>query len=374
MKILYVFRSLAQWGGIERVLVDKMNYLVAMYNYDVYMLTADQGDHSVPYPLEDGVHFEDLCIRFHQQYLYRGLKRLIVARRLSRLFKQRLSARLQEIKPDIIVCTTANYIDINILAELKGTVPLIVESHSIYQKTFGQKGLRHRYADFMYYRGLSKVQMIIALTKEDAKEWSRIIGHVCVIPNMVHLNEGEVSSLDHKRVIWVGRFDYQKCPMEMIEVWKIVYPKFSGWHLDIYGEGEQREKLERMASTIGMNIHIHQPAYNIFDSYRNSSIMVSTSLFEPFGLVIPEAMSCGLPVVSYDVPYGPASIISDGVNGFLINKRNINEFANRVCQLIEDEELRFRIGQAAIKSAQCYRADLIMSKWKELFEELRSKE
>ena len=92
MKILYVFRSLAQWGGIERVLVDKMNYLVAMYNYDVYMLTADQGDHSVPYPLEDGVHFEDLCIRFHQQYLYRGLKRLIVARRLSRLFKQRLSA------------------------------------------------------------------------------------------------------------------------------------------------------------------------------------------------------------------------------------------------------------------------------------------
>ncbi len=102
--------------------------------------------------------------------------------------------------------------------------------------------------------------------------------------------------------------------------------------------------------------------------------MVSTSLFEPFGLVIPEAMSCGLPVVSYDVPYGPASIISDGVNGFLINKRNINEFANRVCQLIEDEELRFRIGQAAIKSAQCYRADLIMSKWKELFEELCSKE
>lgn len=374
MKILYVFRSLAQWGGIERILVDKMNYLAAQYDYDVYMLTADQGVHNVPYLLEDCVHFADLGIRFHQQYRYRGLKRLIVVWRLSRLFKQRLSARLQEIKPNIIVCTTANYIDINILAELKGSIPLIVESHSIYRKTLGQKGLRHRYADYMYRKGLSKAQLIIALTEEDAIEWRREFVPVSVIPNMVHLNKGDFSSLDQKRVIWVGRFDYQKRPMDMIEVWKKVYPKFCGWRLDIYGEGEQRVELERVASTIDMNIHIHHPISNIFNCYRNSSILVSTSLFEPFGLVIPEAMSCGLPVVAYNVPYGPAGIISDGVNGFLVKNRNVDEFANRVCRLIEDKELRSRMGQAAIQSAQRYRADLIMSKWKELFEVLCLKE
>ena len=374
MKILYVFRSLAQWGGIERILVEKMNHLVTIYGYDVYMLTADQGDHSVPYNLENGVHFADLGIRFHQQYRYRGVKRLIVARRLRRLFKQRLSARLQEIKPNIIVCTTANYIDINILSELKGSTPLIVESHSIYHKTFGQEGLRYRYTDYMYRKGISKSQMMVALTEEDANDWRKKFAHVCVIPNMVHLNEGTVSSLDQKRVIWVGRFDYQKRPMEMIEVWKKIYPKFSDWHLDIYGEGEQLEELKRVVSAIEMNIHIHQPHKNIFNIYQSSSILVSTSLFEPFGLVIPEAMSCGLPVVAYDVPYGPADIITDGVDGFLIKNRDLNEFANRVCQLIENKELRVRMGQAGVKSSQRYCADVIMPKWKELFESLCQKE
>ena len=70
MKVLYVFRSLAVWGGIERVLVEKMNYLSQVYGYDVYMLTSDQGNHPVPYHLDDNVHFEDLNIRFHQQYQY----------------------------------------------------------------------------------------------------------------------------------------------------------------------------------------------------------------------------------------------------------------------------------------------------------------
>jgi glycosyltransferase involved in cell wall biosynthesis len=110
------------------------------------------------------------------------------------------------------------------------------------------------------------------------------------------------------------------------------------------------------------------------EKYIGSSILLLTSLFEPFGLVLPEAMSCGLPVVSFDCPYGPADIITDGVDGFLIKNRDVQAFADRVCQLIEDKELRVRMGQAAIKSSQRYRADVIMPKWKELFESLCRKE
>ena len=105
-----------------------------------------------------------------------------------------------------------------------------------------------------------------------------------------------------------------------------------------------------------------------------SSMLLLTSVYEPFGLVMPEAMSCGLPVVAFDCPYGPADIITDGVDGFLVKNRDINEFADRVCQLIENKELRMRMGQATIKSAQRYRADLIMPKWKDLFEQLCRKE
>ena len=112
----------------------------------------------------------------------------------------------------------------------------------------------------------------------------------------------------------------------------------------------------------------------MIEEYKKHSILLVTSIFEPFGLILPEAMSCGLPVVSFDCPYGPADIITNGVDGFLVKNRDVNEFADRVCQLIENRELRVRMGQAAVKSAQRYRADLIMPKWKELFERLCRKE
>ena len=147
---------------------------------------------------------------------------------------------------------------------------------------------------------------------------------------------------------------------------------FPEWHLDIYGEGEQRQELEDIAMALNMNIHIHQPTELIFDAYRKSSILVSTSLYEPFGLVMPEAMSCGLPVVAYNCPYGPADIVTDGVDGFLIKNRDISVFAAKVCQLIEDEELRHQMGKNGIISSQRYRSDVIMPQWIRLFDELTS--
>ena len=101
-----------------------------------------------------------------------------------------------------------------------------------------------------------------------------------------------------------------------------------------------------------------------------SSILLMTSLYEPFGLVLPEAMSCGLPVVAFDCPYGPADIITDGVDGFLIEGRDINAYADKVCLLIENVELRKKMGQAAILSAKRYDKTYIMPQWESLFKEL----
>lgn len=341
-----------------------------MYGYEVYMLTTDQGNHPVPYELDARVHLKDLGIRLHQQYQYHAFKRWLVLCELLWSYKNQLKDYISKITPDIIVCTTSNYWDINIIFKVKGSIPLVVESHSIYKQTLGGGGIKGVFSDYLYRRGLRRSQMIVALTERDAEEWHKHYDNVCVIPNFVHLNNQSCATLEDKRVIWVGRFDYQKRPMEMVRIWQQVYPKFPDWHLDMYGEGELHAELETAVSSIGMNIHIHPPTSHIFDCYRNSSILLSTSLFEPFGLVIPEAMSCGLPVAAYDCPYGPADIVTDGVDGFLIKNRDANDFANQVCQLIENKELRVRMGQAAIKSTQRYRADAIMPKWKDLFESL----
>jgi glycosyltransferase involved in cell wall biosynthesis len=124
--------------------------------------------------------------------------------------------------------------------------------------------------------------------------------------------------------------------------------------------------------TLNINIEIHKPIAQIMDIYRNSSILVMTSFYEPFGLVIPEAMSCGLPVVSYDSPYGPASIVSDGDDGYVIPMHRRQAFADRLCQLMGDEELRKEMGKRAIASSQRFSAERIMPIWKKLFDQLIS--
>ena len=368
MKVLYVFRSLAVWGGIERILVDKMNYLVNECGDDVYMLTADQGAHALPYQLADGVHFEDLEIRFHQQYQYHGLKRVLVARRLEKLFEQRLAERLRAIRPDVIVCTTANYVDL--LVKLKGAVPLVVESHSVFTRTFRHENIVQWMRSFRLKRSLKKADVLVALTEGDACCWKKLVRRVEVIPNMVHLSESVVGSHSaSKRVIFVGRFDYQKRPQEAIRIWQLVQQQYPDWSLEIYGEGEQKEIIEEMAQNL--NVHVHRPTAQIFDRYRECAFLILPSLFEPFGMVMPEAMSCGLPVVAYDVPYGPSAILSDGVDGYLVDCDDAKTFAHRMMALMSDPSLRLRMGKAALESSRRFSADKIMPQWKQLFEELK---
>lgn len=370
MRILYTFRSLAIWGGIERVLVEKMNHFARTCGYDVYMLTTDQGDHIVPYHLENHVHLEDLSIQFHKQYRYSGFRRLWDRWQRTRLFEKRLSERIRVIHPDVIVCTTAD--PVYSISKVKGEIPLVVESHSICSRTLGRKGVRQRLVTRLLQDGLKQAARVVALTENDASEWRKYHPHVEVVPNLVHLNKGKVASLDNKKIVWVGRFENQKRPLDMIKIWQIVFPKFPDWHLDIYGEGEQRQELEGTAMVHNMNIHIHQPTELIFDAYRESSILVSTSLFEPFGLVMPEAMSCGLPVVAYDCPYGPSEIITDGKDGFLVSCYDIEAFAEKLCLLIENKSLRIKMGNNAIQSSQRFTKDKIIPQWICLFESLNA--
>lgn len=366
MRVLYIFRSLAVWGGIERVLVDKMNSLVSMYGYEVYMITTCQGNHLVPYQLDNAVHLEDLGIRFHQQYQYRGFRKVFDAYQRTRLFEKRLSEQLLMIQPDVIICTTAD--PVNSIAKVKGQIPLVVESHSICSRTFGEKRLRQRYVAHLLRKGLKKASCVVALTEGDAVEWRIFHPNVKVIPNIVHLNEGGVSNCQNKRVIWVGRFDYQKRPMEIVKIWQQIHPAFPDWHLDIYGDGGQKQELQNAISSQNMNIHLHEPTNHIFEAYRNSSILVVTSLYEPFGLVIPEAMSCGLPVLSFDSPYGPSSIMTDGKDGFLVEYDDIVLFTKRLELLMDDASLRFQMGTCAVESSKRFIAQHIMPKWKDLFD------
>ena len=349
-------------GGIERVLVDKMNQLVRLYGYHIYMLTSDQGHHAVPFQLDKRVCMQDLQINFHSQYKFRNWRRFKERRCLSRLYHQRLKEKLRIIKPDIIVCTTSQ--DVHGLLSLKGNCHLVVESHvNFSHPDTWWHCIQNRINNYW----IGKAEAVVTLTEGDAINWRRVNRNVHVIPNVVHLNDtGRYSSYINKRAIFVGRLVEQKGLSDLIKVWRIINQRYPDWQLDIFGEGQ-------MDSIPDINLVVHPPTPNIMDEYIKSSMLLVTSVYEPFGLVIPEAMSCGLPVIAFDCPYGPAEIITQGHDGFYINNRDVYAMANRVCQLIEDKNLRQEMGRAAIKSAHNYSAYHIIPMWTALFESMIKK-
>lgn len=361
MKIVYLYSSLAITGGVERVLVDKMNYLVN-HGYEVYMITSDQGQHPVPFKMDERIHFYDLQILFYSQYRYRGWQRLKEARRLNLLYHRRLQEKLEDIRPDIVVCTTIQ--DIHGLLYIIGTTPLVVESHSNFSHpdTWWHR-LQIRINNFW----IRRANVVITLTQADAVNWRRVSQDVHVIPNIVHLNDtGRYSDCINKRAIFVGRLVEQKGLPDLIKVWRIVNNRYPDWQLDVFGNG-------KMESSPDIKLFIHPPTKNIMEEYLNSSMLLMTSVYEPFGLVLPEAMSCGLPVVAFDCPYGPADIITHESNGFIVQGRDIRRYADYVCQLIESPGLRQTMGTAGVKAVQRYQADHIMPQWQDLFASLISK-
>lgn len=368
MKILYIYNAVARWGGIERVLADKVNLLVNMYGYQVFLITTDQGSHSIPFEMDSRIIHRDLGICFHLQYQYPFLKSLIVRIQKRCQFKRRLLSQLRDIMPDIIIGSSANFVaDIN---AVRGNVPFLVESHSGFHHPIEYERLTlvHKLKMRLIYRNISKATCVVSLTEEDANCWRKVCKTV-TIPNIVHLNSTNCySTCENKRIIFVGRFASQKGIPDLLAIWKIIHEKYPDWCLDMYGEGEYKENFQKQIDALNANIHVFDPVSNIHQHYIESSIFVLTSVYEPFGLVMVEAMSCGIPVVSFDCPYGPQSIITNGKDGFLVKNRSIVDFANRVCKLIENVGLRQEMGYNAMNSAQRYNAENIMPLWNNLFE------
>ena len=373
MKILYVIDAIAIWGGLERIVVEKVNYMADNFNYDMHIVTVNQGKHPIPYLLHPKVSYNDLEIKFHLQYVYRGLRKLCKRAYLDRLFIKRLRFYIQEIKPDVIVSVRPALT--GAIIDAKGSVPLFFESHSSCKGQFViDSDICTKLKVWYSHRSVRHAQRVVALTEGDAIEWRKINPKVSVIPNIVHLNDsGKYADCEAKSVIFVGRFSKQKDIKSLLEVWKIVHERKPDWQLLIYGGyGEEQDYLLPVIDNMNANIYVHEPTSEIMNKYKESSILVMTSVYEPFGLVLPEAMSCGIPVVAFDCPYGPSDIITDGVDGFIIPNRNIQLFAEKVCLLMDNLDLRKKMGIAGIVSSQRYEAKLIMPQWKELFEQLTS--
>lgn len=225
--------------------------------------------------------------------------------------------------------------------------------------------------EFFYFKTIEyHADTVVALTEEDKKLWKRA-KHTVVIPNFSTMSIHQQSKCTAKRVIAIGRLSWEKGFGRLIEIWSYVSSKHPDWYLVIWGEGGMYDTLRMLIQLYkAKNIAIHNYTSDISSEYASSSICAVTSYFEGFSLVLLEAMKHGVPCVAFDCPFGPRTLINDSYNGFLVENGEIRIFADRLCRLIEDEELRKQFSKSSIEKSKSFDVDIIMNKWKTLFDEL----
>ena len=378
MKIVYVYPHFTIFGGTERVLIDKMNYF-ANQGYMVYAITHEQDNYPIVYELSSKVKHIDLGLCYGPLFQYNKIKRFYKGWKYDKLLKKKYDELIEAIKPDIVITSTYFNNLISIVGSCHVPYVRIMESHIDKRFILNNDPLNRRsILRWLHTYFLMKkitcyarnYDLLVALNDNDMRDWEKYVKTI-IISNMAHLNStGHYSDYTSKRVVFAGRYTEQKGVIELLKMWQLVYKKHPDWKLDLYGQGNLYNQLQSEAQNLNMNIEVHDPCDNIFDKFVESSIFVLCSRFESFGLVIPEAMSCGLPVVVFDCLDGPQKIIEDGKTGFLIPNRDISLFADKVCELIESYGLRKKMGEAAIISSQRYSFEKIMPMWKELFEKL----
>ena len=341
MRIVYVIEKMSGIGGMERIITDKMNYLVRHTNHEVVMLLLWHDELPVAYPLDERVKI----VRMDVPYLHK----------IKALFSFRKTIR--KINPDITIYT---WVMGAFLAAFSGW-----KGRCIYEAHRARPTMKHQWIMSLMERN---VDAVVALTQQDAKEYTHA-KYVTVIPNFTSLHVEKPSDCTAKHCLSVGRLVDVKDFSRLLDIWKKVSEKHPDWHLDIVGEGPEREALQQKIEylDISSNVTLHKATNDILPYYLNSSIYLMTSRFEGLGMVLIEAQSCGLPIVSLDCDYGPRHIIEDGVTGKLIPYNDNNAMVDAICELIENQEKRQEMGRAALKASQKYQPENIMSKWEELW-------
>lgn len=372
MKLIYLIAGTYRAAGMERVLANKANAWVKD-GHEVLIVTTDQRGQDSAFQMDSRIRMVDLGINYEVNNGGSFINKLVHYPAKQIKHKKALRKLLKKEKADIVVSMFCN--DAGFLPKIKDGSKKVLEIHfSRYKRLqYGRTGI-WAIADNLRskndLRTVKRFDKFVVLTEEDKGYWGNL-QNMTVIPNARTFTVDTPATLDSKTVIAVGRYNFQKQFESLIDAWKLLAKEFSDWTLRLAGDGEERAFLERRIADYGLQGKvILGPEKDMRSAYLNSSILAMTSRFEGLPMVLLEAQACGLPIVSYACKCGPKDVVTDGVDGFLVEEGNVTDLADRLFTLMNDVDLRKKMGDAAYKASTRFDEKLIMSKWKALFEEL----
>lgn len=376
-RIVYCTPSLYMPGGVERVLTLKANYFAEVLGYDITIILTDGVDKPSFFPLSEKVHVVNLNIGFEELWFKSFIWKVIHYLPKQRVFKKRLTDELFRIRPDFTVSLLRR--EINFISDIDDGSKKIGEIHinrAHYRNFMPNRTnpLKELFAKFWMSGLLAKVRRLdrfVVLTEYDRQAWSDVL-QVSVIPNPLPFYPELVSTLQQKRIIAVGRYFDEKGYDMLLKAWSLVEKQAKGWCLDIYGDGLKSHYVQ-IANELGLDknrCRLNDSIVDVQSEYLNSSFFVCSSRYEGFGMGIIEAMACGLPVVAFDCPWGPRSIIRDGEDGMLVEDGNVGLLAETMLSLINNPDLLSSLAQNARTNVQRFKMENIAKKWQLLFDEM----
>jgi len=380
LRIAYCIPSLYSVSGMERTLAIKANYFAEHFGYEVFIILTDGKERSNAFPLSEKIKVINLDINYDKIWGYPLFRKFFAYSFKQFVYRRRLSCTLKSISPDITVSMLRR--EINFLTQIKDGSKKIGELHfnkSNYRDFNSPRTLKLPFRKTLskiwmlqLIKNLKKLDRFVVLSVEDMNKWNEL-NNISVIYNPLETLPDKVSDCSSKKVVSAGRFVRQKGFDMLIESWKIVSDKHSGWTLTIYGSGDKTQ-IRKDAEKLGIlkSCNFEEPVMNLYDKFIENSIFAFSSRFEGFGMVITEAMACGIPPVAFACPCGPKDIITDSKNGYLVETGDIQTLADKICNLIEDDQKRKEMGNEARLRAERFTIETIAGEWDTLFRDVLS--
>lgn len=377
LKIVYITPSIHTADGAARVLTMKANYFAEHFGYDITILLTEGKGLPFFYYVSDKIKIINYDLNFEQLWNCPFWKKFFIYIPKQIKYKRLVRKELMRIRPDITISLLRR--EINFLNDIKDGSKKMGEIHvhrDNYRNFKDEKSnfIMNLFAKFwsrQLLNNLKKLDRFVVLTDKDRESWIEL-DNVVTIPNPSPFTPSTISTLTEKRVIAVARYSHEKGIDLLLQAWALVEKKTEKWRLEVFGDGDTTA-FNAIIDKLGINRSrciLNGRTSDIEQEYLKSTIAVCSSRFEGFGMIIIEAMACGLAVVSFDCPWGPQSIINDGQDGVLVENGNIEKLADALVSLIQDEKKRNNIAINAVQSVKRFQMDRIANQWKQLFEDV----
>lgn len=370
MKILYTTDQTYKHGGIEKVLSQKANYLAEVEGDEVIIVTHNQNKNLPVYPLSEKIRLIDLGINYREGISYfhpKNLKKIV-------RHKKELRKVLKQIQPDVVVSSSFAP-DFYFLPDLEKQIPKVKEFHSSrYTYQNRTRSILKKIQKRKTKKAEMKYDAIVVLNFDELDFYSNRT--IKVIPNPTEINN-ERANFSAKKVMAAGRISPVKNFADLIEIWNQIRENFPDWELHIYGEDyldtqlNLQQKINQL--DLGRSIRFMGISPEMKTTMKDYSIYAMTSETECFPMVLLEALSVGLPIISYDSPTGPKHIITPESDGLLVSYKNKSEFSEKITQLMANENLRKEFSLNAKENARRFQISTVMKQWKDLFLSLKNK-